>query len=80
MADLIVKEPVRTRQWNGVLMNSFANTLGVSLEELGKEYDDMMKNFELQVIIVTYYLKYNCVLVNVGDRIHVTFLLDCNKL
>ena len=51
MAHVIINEPMgQKRPSNGLLMRNFADSLGVSLEELGKEYDDMITNFELQVI------------------------------
>ena len=51
MAHVIINEPMgQKKPSNGLLMRNFADSLGVSLEELGKEYDDMITNFELQVI------------------------------
>ena len=35
--------------WNKELLNDFAKTIGSSLEQLGKEYDSMISDFEHQV-------------------------------
>lgn len=37
------------KNWNQILLENFAVTIGSSLDELRNEYDDMIKTFELQV-------------------------------
>ena len=50
MTEIAMKEQQgRPKSWNGYLMRDFADSLGVSLDQLGKEYDDMIRTFELQV-------------------------------
>ena len=50
MTELVINEQMgQPDHLNGHFMKHFADSLGVSLEKLGEEYDDMIKNFELQV-------------------------------
>ena len=38
-----------TDSWNKTILDKFGVNIGLSLDELNKEYDEMIKAFELQV-------------------------------
>lgn len=44
--------------WKSILLQNFAESIGVSLDELNTEYEDMIKNFELQVDFIIFQVKY----------------------
>ena len=43
------RKKIGISNWNEILLENFATSLGASLDVLEQEYDDMIKAFELQV-------------------------------